>query len=158
MSDLNKSQTGAVTVDWAVLTAAIVGLGLTTAVVVSPSSQEINLDLESQLNLSSITLTSFEYGLEEFWREDISRGAYWSAQGQPYVTRVVFETGLASIETLEVSEILEWIAEEHPHWGASSDNEWPRVQFEMMVEHAKTLGIADPAAAAMAKHYPNEVL
>lgn len=44
-----KSESGAVTVDWVVLTAAIVGLGLAVMAVVSGGVQDLAQDIDTQL-------------------------------------------------------------------------------------------------------------
>ena len=53
-----KSESGAVTVDWVVLTAAIVGLGLAVMAVVSAGVQDLSGDIQTQLTGQAIT-TSF---------------------------------------------------------------------------------------------------
>ena len=53
-----KSESGAVTVDWVVLTAAIVGLGLAVMAVVSAGVQDLSGDINTQLTGQAIT-TSF---------------------------------------------------------------------------------------------------
>lgn len=66
------SQSGAVTVDWVVLTAGLVGLGLATMAVVSTGVQDTSGDVEAQLTSSDIIGTGFrsngnmEYGLWGF--------------------------------------------------------------------------------------------
>lgn len=52
------SESGAVTVDWVVLTAALVGLGLATMGVVSSGVEDTSGDIDTQLK-SSIVSTSF---------------------------------------------------------------------------------------------------
>ena len=44
-----NSESGAVTVDWVVLTAAIVGLGLAVMAVVSAGVEDLSNDIEGQL-------------------------------------------------------------------------------------------------------------
>tara|TARA_R110002073_G_scaffold282113_1_gene446336 strand:+ start:136 stop:351 length:216 start_codon:yes stop_codon:yes gene_type:complete len=44
-----KSESGAVTVDWVVLTAAIVGLGLAVMAVVSAGVEDLSTDIQGQL-------------------------------------------------------------------------------------------------------------
>ncbi len=53
-----NSESGAVTVDWVVLTAAIVGLGLAVMAVVSAGVENLSSDIETQLTNQAIT-TSF---------------------------------------------------------------------------------------------------
>ncbi len=49
-----KSESGAVTVDWVVLTAAIVGLGLAVMAVVSAGVEDLSGDIKTQLETSHI--------------------------------------------------------------------------------------------------------
>ncbi|WP_071676137.1 pilus assembly protein [Nioella nitratireducens] len=53
-----NSESGAVTVDWVVLTAAIVGLGLAVMAVVSSGVENLSGDIQTQLETNHIT-TSF---------------------------------------------------------------------------------------------------
>lgn len=55
-----KSETGAVTVDWVVLTAGLVGLGLAAMSVVSIGVQDTSEDIESQLGADIIRTAFFE--------------------------------------------------------------------------------------------------
>jgi len=50
-----KSESGAVTVDWVVLTAAIVGLGLAVMAVISGGLQDVSNDIDAQLRTDMIT-------------------------------------------------------------------------------------------------------
>jgi len=52
-----KSESGAVTVDWVVLTAAIVGLGLAVMAVVSGGVSNLSSNIEGQLSGQTITTT-----------------------------------------------------------------------------------------------------
>ncbi len=52
-------ESGAVTVDWVVLTAAIVGLGLAVATVVSGGIQDLSNDIDDQLEADGIIRVSF---------------------------------------------------------------------------------------------------
>ncbi|MGP1359059.1 pilus assembly protein [Roseicyclus sp.] len=52
-----KSESGAVTVDWVVLTAAIVGLGLAVMAVVSSGVQNLSGDINTQLQSQNISTT-----------------------------------------------------------------------------------------------------
>jgi Flp pilus assembly pilin Flp len=49
-----KSESGAVTVDWVVLTAAIVGLGLAVMAVVSGGIEDLSNDINTQLTNTSV--------------------------------------------------------------------------------------------------------
>ena len=50
-----NSESGAVTVDWVVLTAAIVGLGLAVMAVVSAGVENLSGDIQTQLEADHIT-------------------------------------------------------------------------------------------------------
>ena len=50
-----KSESGAVTVDWVVLTAAIVGLGLAVMAVVSGGVSDLSTNISGQLSGQTIT-------------------------------------------------------------------------------------------------------
>jgi Flp pilus assembly pilin Flp len=52
-----KSESGAVTVDWVVLTAAIVGLGLAVMAVVSDGVGNLSNDIDTQLTGQAIATT-----------------------------------------------------------------------------------------------------
>ncbi|WP_071672578.1 pilus assembly protein [Nioella nitratireducens] len=52
-----NSESGAVTVDWVVLTAAIVGLGLAVMAVVSAGVENLSGDIQTQLETNHITTT-----------------------------------------------------------------------------------------------------
>lgn len=58
MTYLN-SENGAVTVDWVVLTAGLVGLGLATMAVVSTGVQDTSGDIDDQLSSNDIISASF---------------------------------------------------------------------------------------------------
>lgn len=57
-----QNETGAVTVDWVVLTAGLVGLGLATMSVVSTGVQDTSGDIDTQLRSSNIITSSFASG------------------------------------------------------------------------------------------------
>lgn len=57
--DFLRSETGAVTVDWVVLTAGLVGLGLATMAVVSTGVQDTSGDIQGQLEAEDIISSSF---------------------------------------------------------------------------------------------------
>lgn len=70
MAHFQKSETGAVTVDWVVLTAGLVGLGLATMSVVSTGVQDTANDVDSALKQDGIIQTSFGLdllGILEQW-------------------------------------------------------------------------------------------
>ena len=52
-----KSESGAVTVDWVVLTAAIVGLGLAVLAVVSAGVEDLSRDIDTQLQTDIVGQT-----------------------------------------------------------------------------------------------------
>ena len=54
-----KSESGAVTVDWVVLTAAIVGLGLAVMAVVSSGVENLSEDIETSLTNQNVTSYDF---------------------------------------------------------------------------------------------------
>jgi len=54
-----KSESGAVTVDWVVLTAAIVGLGLAVMAVVSSGVENLSGDIETSLTNQNVTSYDF---------------------------------------------------------------------------------------------------
>lgn len=66
MANMFYEESGAVTVDWVVLTAALVGLGLATMSVVSSGVQDLSTDIDVQLTNTPIEtsfrgLTGWEY-------------------------------------------------------------------------------------------------
>lgn len=54
-----SDDTGAVTVDWVVLTAGLVGLGLAVMTVVSSGVQDLSTDIDEELSTGSFIKTSF---------------------------------------------------------------------------------------------------
>lgn len=64
-----RSQSGAVTVDWVVLTAGLVGLGLATMAVVSTGVQDTSGDINDQLQADDIIRTSFETPVDLGYRD-----------------------------------------------------------------------------------------
>jgi Flp pilus assembly pilin Flp len=50
-----RAEDGAVTVDWVVLTAAIVGLGLAVVVVVASGVEEVATDIDEDLTTINVT-------------------------------------------------------------------------------------------------------
>lgn len=55
--DFIRDEDGAVTVDWVVLTAAIVGLGIAVYGVVSGGVEDLSTDISDQLEAQGITTT-----------------------------------------------------------------------------------------------------
>lgn len=54
-----KSESGAVTVEWVVLTAGLVGLGLATLTVVASGVEDVSADIDGSLKRNDIIVTSF---------------------------------------------------------------------------------------------------
>ena len=70
MSALNnffENESGAVTVDWVVLTAGIVGLGLATMAVVSGGVEDLSGDVNTQLASQTISTSFGSLGLSTDW-------------------------------------------------------------------------------------------
>lgn len=67
--------TGAVTVDWVVLTAGIVGLGLASMTVVSAGTENLSGDVGTQMTEQEI-VTSFASGLSPYDGDWLAPGAY----------------------------------------------------------------------------------
>lgn len=59
ISNFVRADSGAVTVDWVVLTAALVGLGLATMAVVSSGVENVSGDIDGQLKSDDIIFSSF---------------------------------------------------------------------------------------------------
>ena len=57
IKSFRNDEDGAVTVDWVVLTAAIVGLGIATLAAVSGGVQDLSGDISTQLAVSQIKTT-----------------------------------------------------------------------------------------------------
>jgi hypothetical protein len=78
------SEDGAVTVDWVVLTAALVGLGLAVMAVVSGGTEDLSNDIDGQLLAQEIT-TEFASALTTVDITPLNAGAFpsneaWVAQ------------------------------------------------------------------------------
>lgn len=104
LSFLNN-ESGAVTVDWVVLTAAVTGMGLAVIGVVSPGLQDVANDIQTSLTQDTIIQASFgqlqyipnDSGTFSLWRDT---GMSWdSAQIQAELTSMGGDTG----ETFETS-------------------------------------------------------
>lgn len=61
-----REESGAVTVDWVVMTAAVVGLGLATTVVVSGGVENLSMGVDEQLRSDHIS-DSFETAMAGVW-------------------------------------------------------------------------------------------
>lgn len=59
MTSFVRSEVGAVTVDWVVLSAGLVGLGLAAMAIVSTGIQDVSNDIEAQLKAEEIIVSSF---------------------------------------------------------------------------------------------------
>ncbi|NDR55972.1 Flp family type IVb pilin [Aliiruegeria lutimaris] len=57
IKSFRKDEDGAVTVDWVVLTAAIVGLGIATLAAVSSGVEDLSGDISDQLKTDQIKTT-----------------------------------------------------------------------------------------------------
>ena len=57
MKTFKKDEAGAVTVDWVVLTAAIVGLGIAVLATVSDGVENLSGDIDTQLSGQGISTT-----------------------------------------------------------------------------------------------------
>ncbi|SDK11718.1 Flp family type IVb pilin [Aliiruegeria lutimaris] len=57
IKSFRKDEDGAVTVDWVVLTAAIVGLGIATLAAVSSGVEDLSGDISDQLKTEQIKTT-----------------------------------------------------------------------------------------------------
>ncbi|RYH05459.1 pilus assembly protein [Tropicimonas sp. IMCC6043] len=57
IKSFRSDEDGAVTVDWVVLTAAIVGLGIATLAVISGGVEDLSGDISNQLAVSQIKTT-----------------------------------------------------------------------------------------------------
>ncbi len=57
IKSFRKDEDGAVTVDWVVLTAAIVGLGIATLAAVSSGVEDLSGDISDQLKTNQISTT-----------------------------------------------------------------------------------------------------
>jgi len=68
-----SNESGAVTVDWVVLTAGLVGLGLATTAVVSAGVQDLSGDTSAQLEDDGIITTSFATAYGTFSLSDYTR-------------------------------------------------------------------------------------
>ncbi|RFU12144.1 pilus assembly protein [Rhodobacteraceae bacterium W635] len=60
-----NSESGAVTVDWVVLTAAIVGLGLAVMAVVSAGVEDLSGDIRGQLEQDDMIDTNFSNAVDQ---------------------------------------------------------------------------------------------
>ena len=68
-----RSESGAVTVDWVVLTAGLVGLGLATTAVVSAGVEDLSRDTSTQLESDSVISASFGTTYGTFVLADYTR-------------------------------------------------------------------------------------
>ena len=57
LKSFTRDDTGAVTVDWVVLTAAIVGIGVAVLSTISTGVDDLSTDVSSQLTVSQIRTT-----------------------------------------------------------------------------------------------------
>ena len=84
-----KDDTGAVTVDWVVLTGALVGLGLAAMAVVSSGVEDLSNDVDAELQRDDIIFTSFSTPYSPFNQSVYD--ANFTASGQ-YVDQDQFDS------------------------------------------------------------------
>lgn len=112
-----RNESGAVTVDWVVLTAAVVALALTSAVVVSSGAEELADDISSSLSGAHVAGVGAEddapmwgYDWAYDWGDDTTTHAHWREVYLPPLTDAQL---LGEFETM--------ISEGHEGLGASMD-------------------------------------
>ena len=101
------SESGAVTVDWVVLTAALVGLGLATMGVVSTGVQDTSGDISGQLQADDIISTSFGAAAD-------AAGAVYTAFNQmhydgQYTALVGYANGVDGAYSFDDAFVLEMV-------------------------------------------------
>jgi Flp pilus assembly pilin Flp len=69
LKNFAKSESGAVTVDWVVLTAAIVGLGLAVMAVVSGGVEDLSSDINTTLTNTNPTANPFDNTFQSTYDE-----------------------------------------------------------------------------------------
>lgn len=84
-----NSESGAVTVDWVVLTAALVGLGLATMSVVSGGVQDASDDVDSQLSGQRIFTSFVAMNHTRFYDATVAKHA---AAPEGYFDNFIYET------------------------------------------------------------------
>lgn len=113
-----KDESGAVTVDWVVLTAGLVGLGLAVMSVVSTGVQDASGDTEQQLSGGTIITTSFSqyqnaslwdaYNTYATWVQTRPPEMVWQGHSDPAWG---FENEMENLASMEDDELLEMIGE-----------------------------------------------
>ena len=100
-----KSESGAVTVDWVVLTASLVGLGLAVGAVVSAGVQDLSTDTKNVME-----------------RENIVRVAFSALGNTPYLTQSMQDELAGIMETATSAEL----STDYATYAAASTNyeEW----------------------------------
>ena len=100
-------ETGAVTVDWVVMTAAVVGLGLASAAAVRTGTGNLGADINTSLTnawVAGAPVNLFDFndvtGLIPVWYGAVARNSYqgWTAVGTQQHIEVV-NTGVRNIHT-----------------------------------------------------------
>jgi Flp pilus assembly pilin Flp len=69
IANFAKSEAGAVTVDWVVLTAAIVGLGLAVMGVVSGGVEDLATDINTSLTNTAPTANPFDDAFQDTYTD-----------------------------------------------------------------------------------------
>lgn len=97
-----SSETGAVTVDWVVLTAGLVGLGLATTAVVSTGAQDASDDVSDQLT-STVIATGFggmrDQELLQLY-DDYANSDYYLAGGHPLDINAAVDSMVGNFDTM----------------------------------------------------------
>jgi len=75
---------GAVTVDWVVLTAALVGLGIASATVISGGLQDISTDTAATMSGTNIVFMSRNFGMTP--TDKVNALVFEVPRSQPYAT------------------------------------------------------------------------
>jgi hypothetical protein len=78
-----SDETGAVTVDWVVLTAALVGLGLAVMAVISSGLEDLSGDVSDVLERDDIIQVSFASGYSAFYPETYDAIVDYMINGDP---------------------------------------------------------------------------
>ena len=99
-----SSETGAVTVDWVVLTAALAGLGLAAMSVVSAGVESNASAIEDHLSRTDMISTAFEKIPRDAWRDALiatcTHSTGWACDGAEW-----YDTAVSELEGLDKAEI-----------------------------------------------------
>lgn len=102
------SQSGAVTVDWVVLTAGLVGLGLATMSVVSTGVQDTSGDVEAQLTSTTIYTSFNQRSYSDLYQAILAEEA--AGLGNATVDASTLESLIADFESRSDADLLNSIA------------------------------------------------